>query len=453
MGRDRIVLVVHTTGYGVEAFIEAGRGLGAEVVIASDRCPVLDRHWSWPVDSLVIDLYDPPAAAAVIAAAAEARPEAPVRAILPVGGEVPALVAALAARRLGLPGNHPQAVAAAGNKLLMRQRCAAAGSAAAAGVRVPRFLAVAFDADPDGVANQVAASIGWPCVVKPLLLSASRGVMRADDAHGLRVALERLRRMLGRPELLQMDPVAGRQVLIESFVPGPEVALEGLLHAGGLRTLALFDKPDPLDGPFFEETIYVTPSRLPPATQAAVAAAVAAAAGALGLVTGPVHAELRLGAGRPVVIDLAARPIGGLCSRTLRFDHGAARDLSLEELLMRQALGGKIGEVGEIAREARASGVMMIPIPRGGVLIDVGGLDAARAVAGVEELVISARPGEKLVPLPEGASYLGFIFARAGHPAAVEASLREAHRRLSFQIAPTLPLSRAAATASSSPSE
>jgi biotin carboxylase len=451
MGRDRIVLVAYTTGYGGQAFVEAARRLGAEVVMASDRCPILDRRWQWPRDSLVIDFYDPAAAAAVIVAAARSEPEAPVRAILPVGGEVPALVAALAARQLGLPCNDPRAVAAAGNKLRMRELCAGAvavgggGSPANAGQAaagrsgsvgaglVPRFLAVPFDADPMAAAAQVGASIGWPCVVKPLLLSASRGVMRADDPGTLEVALRRLHRLLSAPELLEMDPLASRQVLIESFVPGPEVALEGVLSDGALHTLALFDKPDPLDGPFFEETIYVTPSRHSTESQAAIQAAVVAAARAMGLVTGPVHAELRLGAPAPVVIELAARPIGGLCSRTLRFSGG----WPLEELLIRQALGQ---DVGHAVREPEASGVMMIPIPKGGILRSVSGVAAARAVPGVDDLVISARVGERLIPLPEGSSYLGFIFARGESPAVVEGSLREAHGRLSFDVADRLPV-------------
>jgi biotin carboxylase len=433
MGRDRVVLVMHTTAYGAEAFVVAARRVGVEVVIASDRCPVLDHQFQWPADSWVIDFYDPPGAAAVIAGLAAAQPEAPVRAVIAVGGEVPSLVAALAARRLGLPGNAPGAVAAAGNKLRLRQLCAAAVHAPV----VPRFVTVPIDETPQRVvAAAQAGAIGWPCVIKPLLLSASRGVMRADDPTTLARAFERLRRILRAPELLEMDPVAARLVLIESFVPGPEVALEGLLFGGALHTLALFDKPDPLDGPFFEETIYVTPSRLPAQRQQAIEAAVLSAAHAIGLATGPIHAELRLGAATPVVIDLAARPIGGLCSRALRF----VRDRPLEELVIRQALGQ---DVRDLTRERCASGVMMIPIPRGGILKRVAGIDAARDVAGIDDVVIAVRPGETLVPLPEGASYLGFIFARGEAPAVVEAALREAHRRLSFEIAPRLPVERA----------
>jgi biotin carboxylase len=272
------------------------------------------------------------------------------------------------------------------------------------------------------------------------MLTASRGVIRADDPDALRAALERLGRLLDDPAVARIDPEAARRVLVEAYVPGPEVALEGLLSYGNLEVLAIYDKPDPLEGPFFEETIYVTPSRLVPEAQERIARATAAAARALGLETGSVHAELRLGdaaGGDPVVIELAARSIGGLCSRTLRFEGG----LTLEDVVVRHALGGWPPP----ARERRPSGVMMIPIPARvpSVLREVGGLDEARAVPGVSEVVISARVGETVVPLPEGASYLGFIFADADHPTGVEAALRAAAGRLRFVFAPLMPVARA----------
>ena len=311
---------------------------------------------------------------------------------------------------------------------------------------MPRFIAAGIDEPPAEVAARVAAAVGWPCVLKPLLLSASRGVMRADDAQTFVERFARLRRMLLAPALLEMDPIASRQILVEEYVDGPEVALEGLLYGDTLHPLAIFDKPDPLEGPFFEETIYVTPSRLSAETQSAIASAVAGVARAVGIGSGPVHAELRLG-GRgakvggppqPVVIDLAARPIGGLCSRALRF----VRDVPLEELVIRQALGQ---DVRALVRAQEASGVMMIPIPRGGILRGVNGVDEARAVPGIDDVVISIRAGEAVVPLPEGASYLGFIFARGESPAAVEEALRRAHARLDFDIAARLPVETTAA--------
>jgi biotin carboxylase len=290
------------------------------------------------------------------------------------------------------------------------------------GVPVPPYALRSFDDDPVVEARRTA----FPCVVKPLMLSASRGVIRADGEAQFVGAVRRLERILRTPEAAA-DGEAARQVLVEGFIPGREVALEGLLVKGDLHVLALFDKPDPLDGPFFEETIYVTPSRLPSTVQAEIAACTARAAQALGLRDGPVHAELRVNRHGPSVIEIAARSIGGLCSRTLRFGTG----LSLEELILRQALGM---EIHSLERERRAVGVMMIPIPRAGVLKEVRGQTEARAVAGIDEVAITAHPGQDLVPLPEGASYPGFIFARAESPERVEAALREAHRRLEFVV-------------------
>jgi biotin carboxylase len=266
----------------------------------------------------------------------------------------------------------------------------------------------------------------FPCVVKPLMLSASRGVIRADDEAQFVGAVRRLDRILQTSEV-SVTGEAARQILIERFVPGREVALEGLLVKGELHVLALFDKPDPLDGPFFEETIYVTPSRLPATVQAEIASCTSRAAQALGLQDGPVHAELRVNRHGPWVIEVAARSIGGLCSRTLRFGTG----LSLEELILRHALGM---EVPTLERERRAAGVMMLPVPRAGVLKEVRGQAEALAVPGIDEVAITAHPGQDLVPLPEGASYPGFIFARAESPERVEAALREAHRRLEFVV-------------------
>jgi biotin carboxylase len=434
---NRIALVTHTTSYGAAGFVEACRRAGTGVVLASDRCHVLDRAWHWPADSLVIDFADPDAAAALIAAA-DAR-ESPISAVLPVGGELPATVAAAAARRLGLPANAPAAMASTGNKLLMRRQLAAA-AAADASIKQPRYMAIACGTSTDEVVGRVTAAdgVGFPCVVKPLVLSGSRGVMRADDASSLAAAIERLERLLGDPAVRRLDPEAAGQFLVESFVAGPEFALEGLLTRGALHVLALFDKPDPLDGPTFEETLYVTPSRLSAGRQRRIEEAVAAAARALGLETGPIHAELRWSPrdDAPTLIEMAARPIGGLCSRSLRFENG----FSLEDVVVRHALG----TAAVPTRLGGASGVMMIPTPARvpSALRAVDGVDDARAVAGIEDVVISVRVGETLVPLPEGASYTGFVFASGATADDVEQALREATSRLNFRVAPLVPVAR-----------
>jgi biotin carboxylase len=425
---ERVLLILPKTSYRADAFVSAARAAGVDLLVASDRCHVLDGEYAFPENSFVVDLGEPDAAAARIVEATRAFP---VRAVIPAGGETAAYVAALAAARLGLAFNPPAAAEAARNKRLMREHLGAAG------VPQPRWLTCGLDDDPVVVAARVADELDWPCVLKPLLLSGSRGVMRADDGEGFVHMFERLRRLLRDPELLAMDGVAARQVLVESFVPGIEVALEGLLEGGRLTPLAIFDKPDPLDGPFFEETLYITPSRLPAATQAMIASVTQSAARAMGLVEGPVHAELRLphdcctGTELPVVIEVAARSIGGLCGRMLRFGTG----MSLEELLIRHAIGA---DVSSQVRERAAAGAMMLPIPAAGVLKAVDGEEEARALPGVEDVVISTAIGAELVPLPEGSSYLGFVFARGETPEAVEAALRAAHRALRFTISPTL---------------
>jgi biotin carboxylase len=269
--------------------------------------------------------------------------------------------------------------------------------------------------------------VKYPCVLKPTFLAASRGVIRADDPAQFLEAWRRIARILKDPAVAARGGDAAAQILVEDFVPGEEVALEGLLTRGELRVLALFDKPDLLNGPFFEETIYVTPSRHAAAVQEACAGAAKAAALALGLREGPIHAEIRVDGSRACVIEIAARSIGGLCSRTLRFGTG----MSLEELILRHALGR---EIPGAERDAAAAGVMMIPIPGAGILQEVRGLDAARGVPGIEEVTISAHVGSRIVPLPEGDRYLGFIFSRAATPQRAEAALREGHARLEFRI-------------------
>jgi biotin carboxylase len=329
-----------------------------------------------------------------------------------------AILAAHIAQALTLRGNPPAAAEAARDKHRQRELLAAAG------VPVPRFALHRFDDDAAAIARRTT----YPCVLKPLRLSASRGVIRADTVTELLDARERLRAIVGDGD---------DAFLVEDFVAGYEVALEGLLLNRRLHRLALFDKPDPLDGPFFEETIYVTPSRAPAGLQAAIGQVAERATKALGLVEGPVHAELRYNERGPWLIEIAARPIGGRCSAVLRF--GTA---SLEEVILRHALGMPIPT---LERERQAAGVMMIPIPGAGILQEVRGVEDAKAVPLIEDVQITAHPGEELVPFPEGSRYPGFIFARGETPAAVEDALRAAHARLSFILLPPPPRASSAA--------
>src|SRR5881296_895135 len=400
----RLLLLLPTVTYRTVAFVEAARRLGADLTVASERPSTFER--ANPTGLVTLDFADPTHAAAQAREFARAHP---VHGVVAVDDDT-AVVAAAIAEALGLRGNPVAAAAAARDKHQQRQLLATAS------VAVPRFELLTIAADPE----KVASGVSYPCVLKPLRLSASRGVIRADTPAGFVAAFERIKRILEQTG-------CARSLLVEEFVPGREVAVEGLVTQGALQVLALFDKPDPLDGPFFEETIYVTPSRLPAEAQARIAEVTLRACAALGLTEGPIHAELRVNDAGPWVIEVAARSIGGLCSRTLRFGTG----MTLEELILRHALGWKIDSFD---RERRAAGVMMIPIPRAGRLVAVHGQDAAEDLPGVEEIAITAHVGQELVPLPEGWQYLGFIFARGDSPEEVEQALRRAHARLAFDI-------------------
>jgi len=406
----RLLLLVPTTTYRTEDFVEAARRLEVDLVVAAERPNTLAA--ALPDHLLTLPFADPAAAAALMRDYARTRP---VAAVVPVD-DATTVVGAAIGQALGLRANAIAAVSATRDKQAMRE------SLARGGVRQPGFAVFSVTDHP----REVAGGARYPCVLKPLVLSASRGVIRADTPAQFLVAWSRIAAILAEPEVSALGGGASR-ILVEDFVPGVEVSLEGMLTEGELATLAIFDKPDPLDGPFFEETIYVTPSRLSEATQQAVAEGAGRAARALGLSDGPIHAELRINDAGPWLIELAARSIGGLCSRTLRFGTG----MSLEEIILRHALGWPIAS---LERERPAAGVMMIPIPRGGILDEVRGLEAARAVAGIEDVTISIPKGHAVVPLPEGSRYLGFIFSRAATPAEAEAALRRAHALLDFTI-------------------
>jgi len=423
----RVLLVATTTGYQIRSFGEAADKLGVRLVFASDRCDQLEDPW-WD-EAIPVRFHDEPRSVDAVVSACGG---APPRGIVAVGDR-PAVLAARLARAFGLPGHPPEAAATSRNKLATRRALQAAG------LPTPRFVSMPVEGDAHGLAGGVQ----YPAVIKPLALSGSRGVVRVDTAAEFIDAFDRLRRLLqARDVRMERDQTHG-QALVEDFIPGTEYAIEALLDHGTLQWLALFDKPDPLDGPFFEETIYCTPSAAPPEQQQRLVAAVAAASAAIGLHHGPVHAECRISGDTIYVLEVAARPIGGLCSRALRFRRGPKASggsdavVSLEEVLLRHALGE---DVSSYVRERAASGVMMIPIPRRGVYRRVDGVDEAKLVAGVEDVRITAKPDATLVPLPEGKSYLGFIFARADKAGAVDRALRGAHARLRFVIDREVPV-------------
>ena len=417
----RILIFSTTTGYQLRSFGEAALDLGVELTFATDRCHSLDDPWR---DAAVaVRFHDEDASVAAVLAATADRPVDGVIAV----GDRPVVLAARVAEELGLPWHPPDAARASAHKRLARERMVQAGLPA------PRYLSTTVDADPIDLSRRAT----YPAVVKPVSLSGSRGVIRVDTPEALVTAFGRVSTLLSRPEIRALRTGSEHEILIEDFIPGREYAVEGLMSRGVCSCLAVFDKPDPLDGPFFEETIYVTPSRADAGVRRAIVAAVGAAAAALGLAHGPIHAECRVSppdtAGKPPqvhVLEVAARPIGGLCSRVLRFTSDGSTSVSLEHVLLGHALGGRAAA----ARDNLAAAVMMIPIPRRGILRSVAGEDRAREVPYVEEVRITAKQDQLLEPLPEAGSYLGFVFARAPLPIEAEAAVREAHRRLVFTV-------------------
>jgi biotin carboxylase len=407
-----LLLLIPTTSYRTRDFLEAAMRLGVQVAIGSNQDSVLSAFADGR--SLQVDFVDTARAVDQIAVYAGRYPLAAIVGV----DEGTTTIAALASDRLGLPHNPVATVAATADKHRFHQVLTKAGLAQ------PMIRLFSVDDNPLVAARQINA---YPVVLKPLALSGSRGVIRADDAEGLARAFDRVRTILA-----ETDEATGLRaaphILVEDYLPGGEVALEGLLIGGRLHVLALFDKPDPMEGPTFEETILITPSRLPEATQRLVVERTEMAIQALGLMDGPVHAELRLTEAQgPVPLEIAARSIGGLCARVLRFGAG----VSLEELIIQHALGR---HPASLQREATPVGVMMLPVPCAGRLQEVRGQAEARTVPAIVDLQITIAPGTYVRPLPEGDRYLGFLFAKAATADEVEAALRCAYAHLKLRI-------------------
>ena len=396
----RLLLFAATTGYQIREFADAARRLGLELTLATDHCDRMGDAWG---DGALAVKFDHRMMGSL-----DALRGLEFDGVAAVGDR-PAVAAAATAEMLGIPFHPAAAARACHDKYLARQLYQAAG------LRTPWFWRAALDDDAAALARRAE----YPCVLKPLGLSGSRGVIRANNEAEFAAAFRRIAK------------IGERHLQVERYIPGREFAVEGLVTAGRFQALAIFDKPDPLEGPFFEESIYVMPSRESPETRRELVETAARAARALGLSHGPMHAELRHNREGAWMLEMHARPIGGLCARTLRFEGGG----SLEELILRHAVGEDVSG----ARPASgASGVMMIPIPKGGIYESVEGVERARKVAGIEDVIITARQGQRLIPLPEGSSYLGFIFARGDSGGRVERALRQSHAELRFHIATAL---------------
>ena len=426
---NRVLVLSNTTGYQLRAFDDAAAGLGMALVFATDSCHKLDDPWQ--DQAIPVRFHDVEASVEAIVERARATPIDGVIAV----GDRPVMLAARAAAALGLPWHSPASALATADKRRSRAALTQAGLASARFVVVPAHE----------MAGSAAAVMGrYPCVLKPVGMSGSRGVIRANTPQEFVAAFDRIRALLARPEVRAARAGQEDQMLVEEYIAGYEFAVEGVMSHGALEIFTIFDKPDPLEGPFFEETIYVTPSRLGAVSQAAIADEIQAAGMVLGLSHGPIHAECRVTAdGSVYVLEVAARPIGGLCSKVLTFARARGAEpgeiISLESMLLRHAVGESIAP---FRREGGAAAVMMIPIPSRGMYKGVDGETEARAVPGVTGVYITAKVGQLLETLPEAGSYLGFIFARGAAPAAAEASVRAAHRALRFEIAPEIALLR-----------
>jgi biotin carboxylase len=405
-------MLVPTSTYRAGAFVRSARAMGLELVIASEKPSSLEKFL--PNELVTLDFDDPEKCAGDMENFAASHR---IDAVVGIDDQV-TIAASAIGERLALPHNPIDAARATRNKHTMRKRLAEAG------VPIPRFGALRID----DRADVAARGLSFPSVIKPLAMAASRGVVRVNTTEEFVRAFHAVAEIV-RSAREHADGEARNTLLVEDYVPGWEVAVEGILTAGRLHVFAIFDKPDPLVGPYFPETIYVTPSRLRHDVQARIEAITQAGCSALGLRHGPIHAELRGDGDRMWFIEVAARSIGGYCSKVLRFANGR----SLEDVILSHALDP---EYAVPDREENAAGVMMLQAPRAGRLVEIAGVDEASRIEGIDEIIMSSRRGERLTPLPEGFLYVGFIFARRETPEAVEASLRAALQRIDIVIDP-----------------
>jgi len=443
--KRRLLLFTNKLGYQTRSFEAAAQKHTTEIIYVTDRCHQLEDPWG--DRAIAVHFESAQSAAANVVAALNGKSVDGILAL----GDAPSVAAAYTAHELGISYNHPASVEACRSKLRMREVFRETG------LKTPWFRTINLDPLPE----PALVGISYPCVLKPLSLSASRGVIRANNRDEFASAAQRIRKLLESPEIRATREAHLDQILVEGYVPGREVAVESLLTDGVLRVLAIFDKPDLLEGPYFEETIYVTPSSLTESQQLAIQKCTQDSARAIGLTRGPVHAEFRIhsdGAADEEVwpLEIAARPIGGLCARALRFVENENQtienknahepaSIGLEELLLLHSLDLT---VSTWVRERKASGVMMIPVPGSGILENIQGEEAASAIPGIKELLITARLHDYLEAWPEGASYLGFLFAGAETPREVEQTLRAAHAKLRFTMTPRLPVQHPAQHAS-----
>jgi len=407
--RDRVLVIAPHASYRTSAFIKAANNLNVDILIASQGEHSIVSDY---VQGLHLDFQKENQAIETILAEAKKHDFTGI-----IGtDDTTTELAAKVAEKLSLPHNDPQAVKIAQRKDLARL------SLKKSDIKIPQFDLLST-AKP---LLEQTIQVNFPAVIKPVTLSASRGVIRVNDELELSQAVERIKNML--LEERQIEQSIREILLLEDFIPGKEVAVEAMLHHGELDMLAIFDKPDPLEGPFFEETYYITPTSFSEKIQQKVKQTILEACQAYGLSEGPVHAECRINEKGVWILEVAARTIGGMCGRLLSLGTGH----SLEELVLLHAMGKRV----EVKKLETAAGVLMIPIPKAGILKRVEGLLQAQRTPYINDVTIDVREGYELIPLPEGNSYLGFIFAEAPTVQKAEQALRDAHACLNIVIAP-----------------
>ncbi|MEK7747572.1 MAG: ATP-grasp domain-containing protein [Nitrospirota bacterium] len=428
----RVLLLIPTISYKSTDFLIAAEKIGADVIVASNECQALEDIV--PGHTLTLDFLNLEESVSKVVSFSK---KIPIDAVVSTDEDALALSVRIS-EALGLPHNSIDSIKNTQDKSLLRRILTKAD--------IPTAKADCYSISDS--AEEIAERVHYPCVLKPIHLSASRGVIRADTPQAFQEAFCRITKILSDPEVKRRGQASARKILVEQFIPGEEVAVEGLLQNGQLTVLAIFDKPDPLNGPFFEETIYVTPSRLSASIQEEIADCTEKGCAAIGLKAGPVHAELRINEKGAFIIEIAARTIGGICSRTLRFGLG----VSLEEIMLQHAVAtatprmtAPVGRgentntvipIENLKIQSGASGVMMIPIPKAGILADITGVEEAKKLPLIEGIHIMIRRKQKVIPLPEGRRYFGFIFARGETPEAVETALRKAHQTIKLTIVP-----------------
>ncbi len=401
-----LLLIAHPNSYRIAPYIKAANRMGVNVTVASEGKHSLISE----IASGLHITFDQPRQ--TVATILQAHKQTPFSGILGSDDHTVEL-AAMVAELLQLPHNSPRAAFCSQRKDIARAELALSACP------VPLHCLI----DLQQPLQKQMAGLPWPCVIKPLNMSASRGVIRADNEAAFMAACQRIKPIIQENQ----HDFTRHHVLVEEYIDGVEIAFEGYLHNAQLHPITIFDKPEPLIGPFFEETIYVTPSRLEADLQAKILQRVQQACDAYGLTTGAVHAECRIDERDIWILEVASRTIGGDCARML--DN---KNFSIEELAISLAIDAPIK--AELPDQAR--GVMMIPIKEKGLLKRVEGLLAARDVPHIDQVEMIIPPGHEMIPLPEGNQYSGYIFASGQTPEQVTAAIKQAYAKLKFVTAP-----------------